>query len=210
MRRISRTVLFPGLLATAALGLACTTQIPAVGDSGVGGDSSGVVGSSGEAQVATSVSTGAGTIYDTCGAFEDLGACDADTTALDALALDAAGSSLVRTWRRCDTSEPGAFDVGVSFRIDGRVYRVYRQPNVGGDTDFLLYCGSDLSDAGSWTLTEKADPQSSGSFDLMVTWDSGQTTQFEVSYYEGATRLGLFDAPTSEDPELFAPAGDSL
>jgi hypothetical protein len=209
-----RTIFSVGILVgVAALGAACVTEIPAVGGaSGAGGASTGEVGTPAVAQTTGSISVGAGgTGQSQCGFFADLASCSVDDTTPDTIDQAGATNAIVGTWRRCDDTESGFFDVGVRFQPDGRTYRLYRKPNdLGGSSENLVYCGSDMSDSGTWSLNDKSAEGLPDEYDLTIAWDNGDATTFDVELYGNQAALGLFDTPDSTDPELFAHEGPQL
>ncbi len=207
-----RTILSMAILAAGvALTAACVTEIAAVGnESGAGGASdTGAVGTPAVAE-GSSVTVG-GSAQSECGFFADLASCSADDSTPDVVDQAGATAAIVGTWRRCDDTEPGFFDVGVRFQSDGRAYRLYRRPNeFGGSTADMVYCGSDMSDAGAWSVNDKSAEGLPDEYDLTIAWDNGDATTFDVELYGNRTALGLFDAPDATDPELFAPEGPAL
>lgn len=152
-----------------------------------------------------------GSAQSECGFFADLASCSADDSTPDVVDQAGATAAIVGTWRRCDNTEPGFFDVGVRFQSDGRAYRLYRRPNeFGGSTADMVYCGSDMSDAGAWSVNDKSAEGLPDEYDLTIAWDNGDATTFDVELYGNRTALGLFDAPDATNPELFAPEGPAL
>jgi hypothetical protein len=184
-------------------------QLDAVDDEGVGGSDSGVVvsvgGVGGGPQTAQVVSASSGSeVAEPCGIYEDIPQCNLDGAAVTSITLVDAETAIVNNWRRCNVADDGVFDVGVRFESDGRALRFYRNPPQSGSTLDQIYCGSDSSDIGSWTIIDETD-QSPGRFAVHIAWDDGSSSTFELSFYEGLQRMGLFDATISTVPEQFEP-----
>ena len=194
-------------ISAAFLGAGCVTRISAFDGDG-DGETVDVGGVTVGTPAVAVVSSSSGVTGD-CGAFEDLGDCTADTTTPDLIDLASAKASVVDNWARCGDASIGTFDVGVRFADDGRAYRLYRGPNSGGSTEYLLYCGTDQSDGGHWSL-ENVPGTTERDFVLTVNWDDGTVATFDLELYQGRTRLGLFDTPEATTPEVFAPAGAAV
>lgn len=208
-----KKLMVPVCIAIMALAAACdpTTLDPITDPNGGSGDSASSTGSGSGGSGGEGAETigGAGV----CDPQVDIDSCEPNVpfaavdkeTAQRALVKwqseDMTQWTPVRLWRKCNTTHPSLFEVGVTFHEDGRLHVWRREEHEDGYA--LLRCGEEPADTGSWSLHDTSEMGLPDAYSLEILWDDGGTSKADLAFGAGMVSIRILNEAGEAEELMF-------